>query len=263
MSLITIRVKDLIMKKEYFHSLKNKNINKFRFKSQKGMTLVEVVIAFLVLVVVTLIMVQGVMIATKAAEINKAKTEAMAIANNEIEEIRLRNYGEIGIEGASAGEPQGGIEAETVIDGFTISRTITWVEGEYSYKQVEISTINDRMNEEVTVVTQVYPSFGEGGPPSATYPPPANLIIEYDFTLIFWRFIGLNWDKPDTETPITRYNIYKKIGGGAYQYLNASNITRYVDSFFEIGVRKYTYYVTAVYAGGIESERSNEAATTR
>ncbi len=95
------------MKKEYFHSSKNKNINKFRFKSQKGMTLVEVVIAFLVLVVVTLIMVQGIMIATRAAEINKAKTEAMAIANNEIEEIRLRNYGEIGIEGASAGEPEG------------------------------------------------------------------------------------------------------------------------------------------------------------
>jgi len=252
-----------MMKRGYSYSSNNDNKKRLDIKNQEGLTLIEVVIAFLVLVIVTLIMVQGVMIATKAAEINKAKTAAMAIANNEIEEIRLRNYGEIGIEGASAGEPQGGIEAETVIDGFTISRTITWVEGEYSYKQVEISAINDSLNEQVTVVTQVYPSFGEGGPPSATYPPPANLIIEYDFTLIFWRFIGLNWDKPDTETPITRYNIYKKIGGGAYQYLNASNITRYVDSFFEIGVRKYTYYVTAVYEGGIESERSNEAATTR
>ncbi len=155
------------------------------------------------------------------------------------------------------------MEAESVIDGYTIRRTITWVEDEYSYKQVEISTINDKMNEEVTVVTQVYPSFGEGGPPSATYPPPVNLIIEYDFTIIIIRSIGLNWEKPDTETPISTYKVYRKKGSGAYQYLGSSNITRYADSFLEFGVGKYTYYVTAVYADGTESERSNEAATTR
>ncbi len=251
------------MKRGYSYSSNNNKKKRLDIKNQEGLTLVEVMIAFLVLVIVTLIMVQGVMIATRAAEINKAKTEAMAITNNELEEIRLRNYGEIGIEGASAGEPQGDIESETLINGYTVSRTITWVEGEYSYKQVEISAINDKMNEEVTVVTQVYPSFGEGGPPSAPYPPPANLIIEYDFTIIILRSIGLNWDAPDTETPVNNYKIYRKKGSGSYQYRGSSNITRYVDSFFEFGVGKYTYYVTAVYTDGTESERSNEAATTR
>lgn len=251
------------MKKEYFYYSKNKNINKFRFKSQKGMTLVEVMVAFVVLVIVSLIMVQGVLIATRASEINRSKTIAMALINNEIEEIRLRSYNEIGIDGAPAGEPEGELESESVIDEYTIRRTITWVEGEYSYKQIEVGAINDKMNEEVTVVTQVYPSFGEGGPPSVPYPPPVNLIIEYDFTLIIIRSIGLNWEKPDTETPINTYKVYRKKGSGAYQYRGSSNITRYADTFFEIGVGKYTYYVTAVYADGTESERSNEAATTR
>lgn len=249
------------MKKGY--SSKNKNIKKISIGSQEGLTLVEVVIAFLVLVIVSLIMVQGVMIATRAAEINRSKTEAMAIANNEIEEIRLRSYSEIGIEGASAGEPAGNIEAESVINGYTVKRSVTWVEGEYSYKQVEVSAINDKMNDEVTVVTQVYPSFGEGGPPSLPYPPPVNLIIEYDFTVIILRSIGLNWEKPDTETPINTYRIYRKKGSGSYQYRGSSNITRYVDTFLEFGVGKYTYYVIAVYTDGTESEPSNEAATTR
>jgi len=251
------------MKKGYSYSSNNNNKKSLDIKNQEGLTLVEVLIAFLVLIIVTLIMVQGVMIATKAAEINKAKTKAMAIVNNEIEEIRLRSYGEIGIEGASAGEPEGSLEAESIIDGYIITRDVVWVEGEYSYKQVEIGAINDKMNEEVTVVTQIYPSFGEGGPPSVPYPPPTNLIIEYDFTIIILRSIGLNWDAPDTETPISSYKIYRKKGTGAYGYRASSNITRYVDSFIEFGVGKYTYYVTAVYADGTESEPSNEAATTR
>lgn len=252
------------MKRGYSYSSNNNKKKRLDIKNQEGLTLVEVMIAFLVLVIVTLIMVQGVMIATRAAEINKAKTEAMAITNNELEEIRLRNYGEIGIEGASAGEPQGDIESETVINGYTVSRTITWVEGEYSYKQVEISAINDKMNEEVTVVTQVYPSFGEGGPPSVPYPPPVNLIIVYDTKILWLRIIDLNWEKPDTETPISNYKVYRKKGTGAYGYLATTNITRYTDSFLEFGgTSNYTYYVTAVYADGTESERSNEVATTR
>jgi type II secretory pathway pseudopilin PulG len=244
------------MKKGYSYFSNNDNKKRLDIKNQEGLTLVEVLIAFLVLVIVTLIMVQGVMIATKAAEINKAKTAAMAIASNEIEEIRLRNYGEIGIEGASAGEPEGGIEAETVIDGYTVSRTITWVEGEYSYKQVEISAINDSMNEEVTIVTQVYPSFGEGGPPSATYPPPANLIIEYDFGFWIFRVVGLNWDAPDTETPIDNYRVFRD-----GSYIGTSNMTRYVD--WPGNSQNHTYYITVRYVGGTESERSNEVTTSR
>jgi len=251
------------MKKEYFHPSKNKDINKFRFKNQKGMTLVEVMVAFVVLVIVSLIMVQGVMIATRAAEINRSKTEAMALINKEIEEIRLRNYNEIGIDGASAGEPEGELESESVIDGYTIRRTITWVEGEYSYKQIEIGAQNNKMNVEVTMVTQVYPSFGEGGPPSVPYPPPVNLIIVYDTKFLLLRIIDLNWEKPDTETPISNYKIYRKKGSGAYSYRATSNITRYTDQFIELGTSNYTYYVTAVYGDGTESERSNEVTTTR
>ncbi len=248
------------MKKVYFYFSKVKNIKKPDIKNQKGLTLVEVVIAFLVLVIVSLIMVQGVMIARKATERNKARTEAMALINNEIEEIRLRSYSEVGIVG---GDPEGGLEQESEINGYTIKRSVEWVEGEYSYKQIEISAQNDKMNEEVTVVTQVYPSFGEGGPPSVPYPPPTNLIIEYDFTIIILRSIGLNWEKPDTETPIDRYEVYRKKGSGSYQHRGSSNITRYVDSFLELGVGTYTYYVIAVYTGETESDPSNEVTTTR
>ena len=89
-----------------------------------------------------------------------------------------------------------------------------------------------------------------------------NLIIEYDFG---WplRIIGLNWDSPDTETPLDKYKVYRKKEGGGFNYQGSSNITRYVDTIFEFRIKKYTYYVTAVYMDGTESGRSNEAKTTR
>jgi len=241
-------------------SFKKSVFKKLNIKNQIGMTLIEVAIAFFVLSIITLIMVQGVMMARKATDLNKAKTEAMAIINNEIEEIRLRNYSEIGI---VDGNPDGEIVEQSIINGYTVTRKIDWVEGEYSYKQIEVSAKNDIMKAEVSVVTQVAPSFGEGGPPTAQYPPPRNLKIEYDFTVLILRSIGLNWEKPDTETPLDRYDIYRKKGSGSYSKRGSSNITRYSDSFIEFSVGKYSYYAIAVYQDGTESEPSNVVTTTR
>ncbi len=227
-------------------------------KKEKGMTLVEIVIAFLILSLVSLAMVQSVMIAIRATEINKSKTEAIALANMELEEIRLRDYDEVGIIGASGSNPEGSLESESVVDyhgtDYTVRRTVTWVEGEYSYKQIEISAVNDKMPEEISIVTQLYPEFGEGGPPLAPYPPVRNLTIS-GFWLLFW-FIELNWDEPETETIVDYYEIYRD-----GSQIDTTNLTRYSDSFFDWRHRDHTYYVIVVYADGYKSDPSDEVST--
>ena len=237
------------MKKGYSYSSKNKNGRRLCIKDQKGVTLVEVMIAFLVLVIISLIMIQGIMIATRAAEINKAKTTAMAIASNEIEEIRLRNYGEIGIEGASEEEPQGDIEAETIIDGYTVSRTITWAEGESSYKQVEISVINDKMNEEVTMVTQMY-----GGKFIAGHPPITNLNITCTLEIFgFFINVQLTWDAPLADTPVDYYEIYRD---GVLD--DTSFNTSYT---YDVVFGYHEYYVVVLYQDGERSIPSETIST--
>jgi len=253
------------MKKIFFHLSKIKSIKKLNLKDQKGMTLVEILVAFFVLAMVTLVMVQGVTMANKAMMVNKSKTKALALVDNEIEQTRLRSYSEIGISG---GNPDGSMEPQSTIevDGeeFVITRSVEWVEGEYSYKQVEISAQCDKLNNEITIVTQIAPTFGEGGPPSIPYPPPTNLEIEYDITIIIFRAISINWEKPDTETPIDYYKVYRKKGTGTFNYRGQASVTRYDETFIEWGKpAKYTYYVTAVYDDGKESEPSNEVTTTR
>ncbi len=239
------------MFRKYFNFKINKkgcNLN-----IEGGFTLVEVMVAFLVLSLVTLILVQGVMIATKANKINKTKTEAIALANNEIEEIRLRDYDEVGIVGAPVGEPPGSLESETEIDGYTIKRTITWVEEEYSYKQVEISATNDEMNREITVVTQVYPHFGEGGPPGEPYPPVTNLDIDGIWLLFLWVDVQLTWDEPDTETPVNYYEVYRD---------GSLDDTTYNTSYsYGIVFGYHEYYIVVLYDDGQRSEPSETIST--
>jgi len=253
------------MNKIFLYLSKIKKSRKLSLKDQKGMTLVEVLVAFFVLAIITLVMVQSVSVANKAMLTNKSKTKAIALIENEVEETRLRSYSEIGISG---GNPDGEMEPQSTIevDGeeFVITRSVDWMEGEYSYKQVEISAQCDKLNNEITIVTQIAPTFGEGGPPSDPHPPPTDLIIEYDIKLIIFRSIGLNWEEPDTETPIDYYNVYRKKGSGSYGSPHAkAYVSRYDETFFEFGTGVYSYYVTAVYDDGTESEPSNEVTTTR
>jgi len=247
------------MEKIFLYISKIRENKRLCLKCQKGMTLVEVLIAFFILAIVTLVMVQSVSVANKAMLTNKSKTQALSLIENEMEEARLRSYSEIGI---TDGDPPGSMEPQSTIevDGeeFIITRSVDWVEGAYSYKQVEISAQCDKLNNEITLVTQIAPTFGEGGPPSLPYPPPTNLKIEFNFKFLFIRSIGINWDKPDTETPIDHYNVYRRKDAGGYSLRNQANVTRYDESFFEWGSSVYTYYVTAVYTDGTESEPSNE-----
>ena len=241
----------------YLIHIKHKKIKDLN-KKQEGFTLVEVMVALLVVAIISTVVIQGTIMATNTAKINKAKTLCLAKANEEIEKIRLMNYDDIGIIGSN---PEGIFPASKTEDDYIINYDITWVNGENSYKQVKVSVRKDPMNKEVGVITQISPAFGYKAP-GEEYPAPENLIIEYDFG---WplRIIGLNWDSPDTETPIDKYKVYRKKEGEGFNYQGSSNITRYVDTIFEFRIKKYTYYVTAVYMDGTESGRSNEAKTTR
>lgn len=243
-------VNPLIIIKRYLNAFLEKQ------KDCRGFTLVEVIVAFLIITIISIGLVQTTVVSTRATELNKAKTEAMAIINTEIEDIRLRDYNDVGIDGATGGAPEGVLEQQSVIGEYTITRDVSWVEGEYSYKQVEIRAISDRLSSELVVITQVFPGFGLGGAPLDTYPPPTGLIIEYDFGFWFFRTVGLNWNAPDTETTIDYYKIYRDDS-----YVGDSNITRYVD--WPGNTNNYTYYVTVVYQDGTESEKSNEVRTTR
>jgi len=250
------------MKKIFFYLSKVKGNKRLGLKDQNGMTLVEVLIAFFVLGIVTLVMVQSVSVANKAMLANRSKTKALALLENEIEQTRLRSYSEIGISG---GNPDGTMEPLSTIDldgeEFTVTRSVDWVEGEYSYKQVEISAKCDNVNE-ITLVTQIAPTFGEGGPPSIPYPPPTNLVIDYDFKIFIIRSVGIDWEEPDTTTPVDYYKVYRKKGSGAYGLRGNAYVSRYDETFTEWGTGVYTYYVTAVYTDGRESEPSNEVTTT-
>ncbi len=233
--------------------LKSKLIgNQGVFNDEKGMTLVEVVIAFFILSLVTLLMVQGVMIATRANEINKSKTEAIALINNEVEEIRLRDYDEVGIEGAPEGEPQGSLEAESEVNGYTVKRKITWVEDEYSYKQIEISADNDEMTEEISVVTQVYPHFGEGGPPPG-HPPVTNLAVDGIWFFI-WIEIQVTWDAPETEASVDYYEVYRD--GSSHDTTYNTSYTEYL-----VAGRHHEYYIVVWYDDGECSDPSETVST--
>ena len=227
------------------------------FKKERGMTLVEVVIAFFVLSFVTLIMVQSVMMSMRAAELNKSRTEAIALANTELEEIRLRNYSEVGIIGAVGGDPEGSLESESVVDyngtEYIIRRTVTWVDGEYSYKLIEIEAENDDMTVPVSVVTQLYPKFGEGGPPLADYPPVTDLTIS-GTRIQIWIWVSilllqLDWSEPEAANTIDYYEIYRD--GSLYR---TSNITRWGTAFMS---GDHTFYVVVVYDDGMRSDPSN------
>ncbi len=80
------------MKKGYFYIANKKKSN---IKNQKGLTLVEVVIALLVISIITLVLVRGTMLSVDAIKINREKTRAQAIASEKLEVIRTINYEDI------------------------------------------------------------------------------------------------------------------------------------------------------------------------
>lgn len=220
-------------------------------KKESGMTLVEVVIAFALISLITVVLIQGTSTAVKTLRINKARTESIAVANEKIELIRAMDYGNIDI---TLDNPVWVSENPELLDSdYTITYNVTWVSGETdSYKQLMVTVQKDSMNNPIKVVTQIYPAAIITS--VLEYPPPEFLNIEYDTGSGSNREIKLVWVAPDTDNNVVSYNIYRdEINIGS------SPMEVYIDN---PGSNKdFIYYVTAVYDDGTESIKSNEEQT--
>lgn len=76
--------------------------------------------------------------------------------------------------------------------------------------------------------------------------------------------VDLTWSAPSNSTdPVVGYNIYRALGSGSFQLMNASRDlqTTYVDDTVVSG-STYNYMVKSVDSGGVESVPSNQFAVT-
>ena len=90
--------------------------------------------------------------------------------------------------------------------------------------------------------------------PELTYPPPQNLTITgYSGGSGNNRKVNLAWEAPDSPLTIIEYRVYR-----AGSYVGSTTSTSYTNT---IGKNNYTFYVTALYEGGIESDPSNSVTT--
>ena len=232
-----------------------KYINKlFLLRKENGFTLIEVIIAFLIISIITTVLLQGTIMSIDTLKLNKVKTKAIAVANEKIELIRAMDYSNIDI---SSENPNWLDEnPELYEDGFDVSYNITWVNGETdSYKQLEVAVSRDPMHVPVVVITQLYP----GGVIESIidYPPAEYLTIEYDTGSGGGREIKLVWTAPDTEVTIVKYKVYRN-------NVNIGDATTEVYFDHPGNNKAYTYYVTVIYdedGTEIESVKSNEVTT--
>jgi len=224
---------------------KKKNLD---LKKEDGFTIVEVVIALLIISIITVVLVRGTMISAGTLKVNRAKTEALAVASEKLELIRAMDYEDIEY---TADDPDWGLDNPILIeDGYDISYEITSVyEGDSSYKQLKISIFKEPMNVPIDVITQIYPVKGVEEE-YVEHPPPVELGIEYDNGYGVEREIKLVWGAPNTELEINKYNIYR---GGVFI------ASAFTEIFIDIPGNNnvYSYYVTAVYEDGVESGPSN------
>ncbi|MDD5622069.1 MAG: prepilin-type N-terminal cleavage/methylation domain-containing protein [Actinomycetota bacterium] len=239
------------MKKGYFYFSDKKKSN---IKNQEGLTLVEVVIALLVISIITLVLVRGTILSADAIKINREKTRAQAIASEKLDIIRAMNYEDIEYTD-QAGNPVWGLDNPALIeDGYDISYEVTRVYvGDSSYKQVKVNIFKEPMKVPLSVITQIYPMGEQEGIPG--YLPPENLSIESDGIVGGTREIKLVWEAPDTELEINNYKIYRDgelIGSASTElFINNPGNNNTV----------YSFYVTVLYADGIESIPGNTVTT--
>ena len=236
-----------------------------RLKENNGMTLVEVVIAFFIIAIVSTVLVRGTVTAVNTMRINKSKTEALALANEKIEIIKAIDYSEIIItEEDDEDNPWTSYYTElpyAIEDEFDILYDVTWVGGDSNgYKQLKVSISGGYMNVPIDVVTQLYPPVGEEATIVNIYPPPDDLKLDSDNGNP--REVHISWDAPDTDKEILGYNIYRD---AEFPDINPENsipsITFFYDHLILDDDSEYTYYVTAVYEGGTESVKSNSVIT--
>ena len=246
--------------KIFYFIKRSKNRGKCTLKQEKGISLVEVIVAILIISIITVVLINGTIMAVNVSKMNRAKTLSSAVASEKLELIKYMDYEAIEITADNPDWPSDHPEFELKEDGYTINYEVTWVDGVDSYKQVEISVSKENMNmKSVSVITQIYPVKGPEEEIDK-YPPPVNLAIEYDRDPGGIRNIKLVWDEPvldpDTELEIHHYNIYRD---GVS--VGSALITRryFIDWPGDDNV--HSYYVTAVYSDGVESRQSTEVTT--
>ena len=233
-----------------------------RSKEKDGMTIVEVVLAFLLIAIISTVLVRGTITAVNTMRINKSKTEALAIANEKIEIIKAIDYSDIIVTSEDdVGDPWMSYYSELPEeDGeFDITYEVIWVDAGIEgvvdiYKQVKISVFGAYMTFPVDVITQLYPPVGEEASIGNVYPPPADLTIEEPEVVP--RKVILDWETPYTDKIISGYNIYRD---GEFLDYSLDSFTYYHD--YPENDLEYTYHVTAVYEGDIESVNSNTVTT--
>jgi type II secretory pathway pseudopilin PulG/predicted transcriptional regulator YdeE len=245
------------IKKFYLiNKMKKNKINRI-LKKESGFTLIEVVIAFLIIAIITVVLVRGTIVSVDVIQADKAKTLSLAVANEKLELLKNMEYDDVELveEGSSGYDDWLGDHPELEEDGYDIDYAITWVDGEEnSYKQVELTIFKEPMNIPVTLITQIYYLEGQEGSGEVEHPAPVNLSIEYDTGSGSGREIKLVWEAPDTEKEIDKYNVYME---GALEG----------DSLTELYVcypgddDNHSFYVTAVYTDEIESDPSNTVST--
>ena len=248
--------------KIFYFIKRNISRGKCTLKQEKGFSLVEVIIAIVVISIVTLVLVSGTMTAVNVLKINKAKTLCSAVASEKLELIKCMDYEEdIETEDINPDwpppldDPDNPEYDELFEDGYIIVYDITWVDGEDSYKQVKIEVSKEPMGKPISVISHIYPT-GETEGESAEYPSPENLEIVDDSGSGLGRDIKLAWEAP-AETGIHHYNIYRD--DEATPFAGPSS-TSYTDSY--VGDNNvHSYYVTAVYSDGGVSGKSNEVTT--
>ena len=128
---------------------KNKIINE-----NKGFSLIEALIAVIILAIVSVLMIQGVSMSRRAYTANKIKTEATALASQEIEKIRSMTFNDIGM---ISGDPAGTLELQDTSGIFTIDRSISWLAGSNNkIKQVKIIVSSPTLISSIMIVTEIF-----------------------------------------------------------------------------------------------------------
>lgn len=132
--------------------------NPLSVSDEKGSTLVEVMVAFFIIALLATVVIQSTKMALDTHDINKAKTVAVSIANEEMEKIRAMDYEDIGISGS---DPAGLLSQYMTNDeGYTVYYDVSWVNGQESFKQIIVRVSNESLASDVEVVTQIAPEIG-------------------------------------------------------------------------------------------------------
>lgn len=224
-----------------------------RLKTECGMTLIEVIIAFFLIAVISTVLVRGTVTALSTVRINKSKTQALAIANEKIEILKSLDYQDILITDIS--EEWILLYPALSEDVYDVAYQVTWVHDDASgYKQLKVSVSGEYIEIPIEIVTQIYPPVGAEATGGNIYPPPENLIVGSDEGEGIMREIILTWTAPVTERTIIRYDAYRDgsvLGSALTEY--------YLDIPGDDNM--YSYTITALYDGDIESVHSNSITT--